>query len=52
MGYFLIANRFNPCLIVDDFILRFTIKNKKIDIISSQKMEGADISSLLIWVNN
>ena len=52
MGYFLIANRFNPCLIVDDLILRFTIKNKKIDIISSQKMEGADISSLLIWVNN
>jgi hypothetical protein len=52
IGYFFIANRFNPCLIIDDTILRFGIKNKKIEHISSQKIDGADISSLLIWVNN
>lgn len=52
IGYFFIANRFNPCLIVDDTILRFGIKNKKIEHISSQNIDGADISSLLIWVNN
>ena len=52
IGYFFIANRFNPCLIVDETILRFQIKDKKINYISSQKIENADISSLLIWVNN
>lgn len=52
LGYFFIANRFNPCLIIDDTILRFGIKNKKIIFISSQNIDGADISSLLIWVNN
>lgn len=52
IGYFFIANRFNPCLIVDETILRFRIKNEKIDLITSQKIEGADISNLLIWVNN
>ena len=39
-------------MIVDDTILRFSVKNKKIDSISTQKFEGADISNLLIWVNN
>lgn len=52
VGYFFIAHRFNPCMIVDDTILRFSVKNKKIDSISTQKFEGADISNLLIWVNN
>ena len=52
IGYFFIPNRFNPCLIIDETILRFRIKNRKIDSITSQKIEDADISSLLLWVNN
>lgn len=52
IGYFFIANRFNTCLIINEYILRFNIKENKINFISSQKFEGADISNLIIWVNN
>ena len=52
IGYFLIANRFNSCLLMNEYILRFNIKENKINFISSQKFEGADISNLIIWVNN
>lgn len=52
IGYFFIANRFNTCLIINEYILRFNIKDNKINFISSQKFEGADISNLIIWVNN
>ena len=52
IGYFFIANRFNTCLIINKYILRFNIKENKINFITSQKFEGADISNLIIWVNN
>ena len=52
IGYFFIANRFNTCLIINEYILRFNIKENKINFITSQKFEGADISNLIIWVNN
>lgn len=52
IGYFFIANRFNTCLIINEYVLRFNIKENKINFISSQKLEGADISNLILWVNN
>lgn len=52
IGYFFIANRFNTCLIINEYILRFNIKDNKINFVNSQKFEGADISNLIIWVNN
>ena len=52
IAYFFIANRFNPCIVVEDNILRFGIKNNKIKFINTQNFDGADISNLLIWENN
>ena len=52
IAYFFIANRFNPCIVVENNILRFGIKNSKIKFINTQKFDGADISNLLIWENN
>lgn len=52
IAYFFIANRFNPCIVVEDNILRFGIKNNKIKFINTQSFDGADISNLLIWENN
>ena len=52
IGYFFIANRFNTCLIINEYILRFDIKKNKINYITTQKMEGADISNLMVWKNN
>ena len=42
----------NLHLIINEYILRFNIKENKINFITSQKFEGADISNLIIWVNN
>lgn len=52
IAYFFIANRFNPCIVVEDNILRFEIKNNKIKFTNTQNFDGADISNLLIWENN
>ena len=52
IGYFFIANRFNTCLIINEYILRFDIKKNKINYITTQKMEGADIINLMVWKNN